>query len=389
MTQDRETSAGESKESHWESGAGRSANSQSAADRGVAGWQDDEADEISLLELVNVLLKRWKLVVGLPLIAAFFALVVSLLVPAKYTATASFVPEAESEELSLPSGLVGLASQFGVAVPAGGSTSPKFYADVLASRTLNDEVLLATFSDPRTETPTDSATLLDLLKVKGENERERLEKGQEKLDDAITIDVDKETNIVSLSVETRYPELSADISNLFIALLNRFNLETRQSNARERRRFVEERMLELENELREAEEDLKSFLERNRQFEGSPDLLFQYERLQRQVTIKQEVFTTLRRQYEEARIKEVDDTPVITVIDRAVPPDKKSSPKRKLNVALALILGGFVGVFGAFGREFVERARVRDEQEYEELTSRWAALRAELRSGLSRLRRSR
>jgi len=92
----------------------------------------------------------------------------------------------------------------------------------------------------------------------------------------------------------------------------------------------------------------------------------------------------VRRSYEEARIQEVNDTPVITVIDRAVPPQEKSSPKRKLNVILAFLLGGVLGVFGAFGREFVERARERDEEEYEEFTSRWAAIKAELRGLLRR-----
>ncbi len=80
----------------------------------------------------------------------------------------------------------------------------------------------------------------------------------------------------------------------------------------------------------------------------------------------------------------MNDTPVITVIDRAVPPQQKSSPKRKLTVILAFLLGGVLAVFFAFGQEFVERARERDEEEFEEFSSRWAALKAELRGVLRR-----
>ncbi len=356
---------------------------------GPAAVSEDDVDEISLLELANVVLKRWKLVVGLPLAAAFVAAVISLLIPAKYTATATFVAETESRGVNLPGGVAGLASQFGVAVPGGGANSPRFYADVLESRTLRDQVLQAGFADPRSETPDDSAALLDILEIEGENETERLEAGRKELDDALTVRVDNETSIVSLSSETHYPALSADVANLFIELLNRFNLETRQSNAQERRRFAEERVADAERELLEAEEELKRFLERNRQFQGSPELSFQYERLQRRVRIKEEVLTTLRRSYEEARIQEVNDTPLITVIDRAVPPEKRSSPKRKLNVVLAFFLGGMLGVFGAFGREFVERARERDEEEFQEFTSRWAAIKTELRSLLPGGRRAR
>jgi uncharacterized protein involved in exopolysaccharide biosynthesis len=348
----------------------------------------DEIDEISLLELASVLLKRWKLVVGLPLLAVFVAAVISLILPTEFTATATFVPETESGGMSLPSGLGALAAQFGVAVPGGGANSPSFYADVLRSRTLRDEVLLARFPAPRAEAPGDSAALLDILEIDGNSRSERLEDGRKKLDEMMSVRVDNETNVVSLSIETRDPALSASVANQFIELLNRFNLETRQSNAQERRRFIEERMAEAEGELRDAEEELQRFYERNRRYEDSPELRFQHDRLQRQVTIKQEVFTTLRRSYEEARIQEVNDTPVITVIDQAVPPQERSSPKRKLNVILAFFLGGVLGVFGAFGREFVERARERDTEEFEEFSSHWAAIKAELRALISRGQRT-
>ncbi len=344
-------------------------------------------EEISLLELANVLLKRWKLVVGIPLVASVLAAIVSFVLPSRFTATTSFVPETESAGVNLPGGLAGLAAQFGVAIPGGGASSPQFYADVLGSRTVRDEVLLAGFPDPGSEAPSDSAPLLELLNIKGDSEPERLENGRKKLDRSVSVWVDNETSIVSLSVETHDRSLSADVANHFISLLNRFNLETRQSNAQERRRFAEERMQAAERELLVAEENLKRFLERNRQFRGSPELTFEYERLQRQVTIKQEVFTSLRRSYEEARIEEVNDTPVITVIDQAVAPQERSSPKVMLNVILAFFVAGVIGVFAAFGREFVERAQDHDREEYEEFTSLWSALKADLRSLLRRPRR--
>src|SRR5438132_8548828 len=52
------------------------------------------------------------------------------------------------------------------------------------------------------------------------------------------------------------------------------------------------------------------------------------------VDIRQEVSLTLRREYETARIEEVNDTPVITVIDPPVPPHERSSPKRLLLVLM-------------------------------------------------------
>ena len=126
----------------------------------------------------------------------------------------------------------------------------------------------------------------------------------------------------------------------------------RLENGRERRLFIEERLSAAGRELRDTEEGLRLFLEQNRHLRDSPELQFRYERLQRQVRIKEQVFTALRQHYEEARIQEVNDTPLITVIDDAVPPDETSSPKLWLTVVLTFIVGAIV----AFAREYVERA---------------------------------
>ena len=347
---------------------------------GPMSWREGEVEAPTVLSVASVLLKHWKLVTGLPVLAAALAGLVSLIIPAEYRATTTFVPEAGSEGLRLPSGLAALASQFGISGPGGVTTSPQLYADVLRSRTIREQVLKGRFADPGNRAPGDSATLLDILQTEGETEAERLENGREELEDRVSLAVNRRTNVVTVSVETRFPTLSADVANYFVYLINRFNFETRQSSAGALRRFMEERVSEAEVELLEAEEELKRFLEGNRQFEGSPELRFQYERLQRQVRIKEEVLATLRRQHEEARIQEVNDTPLITVIDRAAPPEEHSRPKRKLNVILAFLLGGLLAAFCAFGREYAERARSTGDEGFQEFMSRLAAIKGEVSS---------
>src|SRR2546430_10409083 len=98
------------------------------------------------------------------------------------------------------------------------------------------------------------------------------------------------------------------------------------------------------SELRRAEEAVKTFYERNRGWQQAPELVFEEARLRRQVNIGQEVYLTLKREYETARIEEVNDTPVITVIDTAVPPERRTSPQRALPVILAFGFRGTVGM---------------------------------------------
>jgi len=362
------------------------------AQSGTSGSPDPDprsAQDVGVIEVANVALRRWKLVAGIPLLAAVVAAVFSLIVRPSFTAATSFVPVAGSDRLQLPSGLgniAGLASQFGFAL-GGNPGSPLFYRDLIGSRAIRDQMLLGWFADPRPLG--DSAQLIDLLEIDGETLEERLEDGQKRLADLTAADLNRETGVIRVSVETHYPQLAADAANRYVTLLSRFNLETRRSNASERRAFIEQRLVAAEAELRDAEEELKGFLEQNRSYEASPQLRFRYERLQRQVSIKHEVLITLRRQYEEARIQEVNDTPLITVIDPAVAPEKRSSPRRKLLVIIAFVVGAAVGSAAALLRELVERARVRDAAEFAEMTSRWEALKAEVRGVVPWRRRQR
>jgi uncharacterized protein involved in exopolysaccharide biosynthesis len=99
------------------------------------------------------------------------------------------------------------------------------------------------------------------------------------------------------------------------------------------------------------------------------------------------MYLTLRREYETARIQEVNDAPVITVVDPAVPPHKKSRPKRALLVLMALALAGLSGLFWALGAEYLVRARSAETDRYDELRERILLLGSALRLRPSSARR--
>lgn len=313
--------------------------------------------EYSLLTLGRLWARHGRATIGFPLLLAFATGVVSFIIRPTYTATTTFVPEASSQTGRLPAGLAGLATQFGISLGTDASKSPKFYAAVVRSRELMERVLLSKYVDPRASSAGDSATLLRILGVKGRSSADSLYRGVKKLDDLVAVNVNGATNIVSVSVDAHYATLAAAVANRFVEYLNAFNAQYRQSQAREQRLFVEQRLADGESELRGAEEDLRTFYERNRSWQQSPQLTFEEGRLRRQVEIRQELYLSLKREYETARIQEVNDTPVITVIDAATPPVKKSKPKRALLVALALILGSMLGSFWAAGGEYLQAAR--------------------------------
>jgi len=347
------------------------------------------------LDFVNALLRRWRLVAGLPLLAAILTAIVVLLLPPRYTATVTFVPEQRTPTrgggaggAAGGGGLVGLAGQLGIPLGMDPTQSPRFYAEVLTSRELLARVLLTKFPDPRRPAAGDSVPLLAILRVWGgiwgaKSAADSLDRGVRKLRRRVSARVDIQTFLVYLSVTTRYPDLSAAVATRFIEYLNEFNATKRESQARARRQFVEQRIVDGERELHAAEDDLRRFHERNRAWQESPELSAEEGRVHMQVNILQEVYLTLRRDYEQARIEEVNDTPVITVVDPAVPPQRQSY-WREVLVLLAFVFGGLIGVLGAWSGVRFERLRREDEDGYEEFTGLLQRLRREVGRPFSR-----
>lgn len=341
-----------------------------------------------MLSIVATLLSDWKLLTALPMGLALLVALYSLTLPAVYEASATFFPETRLEQrsVSAPSGLAQLANQLGFATNAA-TAATQLYTTVLASRSLQEQVLETGFPDPRTTAPDDSAALIDLLDIPGDTRAERLDNGRERLANSVTVTVDA-ANVIGVSFRHTSPALAANVANAIVRLVNRFNTETRQSNARELRQFVERQLVTSEAELLAAEDALKTFLERNREFQGAPELEFEADRLRRQVTVEQDVFLTLRRQYEEIRIQEVNDTPVITVLDPAVPPQRRYSPRRRRMVLLAFFLGIVLASILALSRRYLRRARAQRDEDFRDIETTWSEVKQEVGSALGRVWRS-
>jgi uncharacterized protein involved in exopolysaccharide biosynthesis len=81
----------------------------------------------------------------------------------------------------------------------------------------------------------------------------------------------------------------------------------------------------------------------------------EYIRKLRDVKYFEAVFDLLARQYEIAKVDEARQGATVQVVDKAIVPDRRSSPKRTLIVLGAAVLGLFLGVVWALSREGVTR----------------------------------
>jgi uncharacterized protein involved in exopolysaccharide biosynthesis len=159
--------------------------------------------------------------------------------------------------------------------------------------------------------------------------------------------------MISIEVEAPTPTLAEQIASELIRTVDEWSRQHRQTKALVERDFVAESVERARAELLEAESEMEDWLEKNVRFEGSPQKVFEHDRLKRRVELKQSVYQTLAQTLEQVRINVVRNTPAIVILD---PPESDLEPKDRgliLELFKGLVLGaavGFVFALGADGR---------------------------------------
>jgi uncharacterized protein involved in exopolysaccharide biosynthesis len=186
------------------------------------------------------------------------------------------------------------------------------------------------------------------------------------ISDKTSASVDEETGLMTISVTATDPQLAASLAESFLDHFTTRVRDIRTEKVRERLEFVEGRFAEAERELETAENQLAQFLERN-QNPTTASLQFRRDRLQRQVSFKEQLYSELQSQLTQTRLDLQRHQPVVTVVEEPVAPMLRSAPKRTLVVMLSAILGGILGSVGAFIVAFLRRDDNEDRRKIEEI----------------------
>ena len=333
------------------------------------------------------------MILGATVAAILLGLAASVIIPPLYRARASFIANSSSSSklqgaLGGTSGLGGIISQLGGSVGGDPSESPNFYVHLLSSRELLTRLLESKFPNPRTDNPRDSAALIDIMRIRHSDPQRRMELAVEQMEKAIKPGMDTRTNLVWFTVDARWGELSAEIGNKLVELVSGFDREIRVSKAKSLRMFLQMRHDSAQAALRQAEENQRIFYERNRGFiAASPGLRFEEQRITREVDLASDLYVSLDKQLEVARIDEINNAALITIIDSAIVPRKALWPRYWVTLFTATAVGLLIGVLLAGSATILSDWRRRNPASWGYLTTAAANAKAELRAALGVRRR--
>ena len=253
--------------------------------------------------------------------------------------------------------MMGLASQFGIAMPMDDSSPEWSYEEVIKSRTMAKSLLVRRF-DTKEFGP--QKELLQIVTYGNEIPKYGIDtlliQGIASIDGMI--EVTKTTSLFELEISASEPQLAADIASGVMEELDKHQREYNFRKTAGTRQFIEKRLLATESELEKAEEALKLFRERNRSIFESPQLQLEQERLGRDVAVLISVFTTLKQQLETAKIEEIKESDYVIILDTPYIPLYPDKPKKKRMVILAGFLGIGLGIILAFIRENVDFSKI-------------------------------
>jgi uncharacterized protein involved in exopolysaccharide biosynthesis len=364
-------------------------------------------DEISLLDLALVLVKRKKLIFWMTFGLAVLVAIYSLVTPKIYRAETRLLPPKSAEVGA--SALLDMATG-GAASALAGKTPGDLYVGIAKGRTVMDAVI-------------------GKFKLGEVYEIDNPDRIRAALSGNLEAKSDLKTGIISIAVLDRDPVRAAAVANGFVEALKDVTSGLAISESAQKRLYYESQIKDVQASLQKAENDLKSYQERTGiqeagsqtgaligtmaslraqitakevqlralrayatgqnpevkkvqnelaalygQLErleagqgsgtdplnpegGMPKARLEYMRLLREAKFNEYLYGLLQKQFEMAKLGEVKDAAVIQVIDEAVPPQVRFKPKRRLMVMLAAVLGFFLSIFAAFFLEFLENAR--------------------------------
>ncbi len=337
--------------------------------------------EIDLIKLIKDLWERKIVIIKWCAIGVVLALVVAFSIPRGYTSQTTLVPESSSSGSQLGN-LGGIASMMGVNLGSSvgsDAISVILYPDVVASIPFMTSLFSMEVTSIDGEISTDLYTymleyqkkswwryIIDIPKsmlsrlirwisaeepIEGSGEDgvniEFLTKKESKvlevLSEVISIEVNPNNGIITVSVEMQDPQIAFQVAKEVTQKLQYYITDYRTQKSKEDMKYAKEVYITSQEEYYKLQNAYAAYIDENRNITSS---LFrvEQERLQNEMSLSYSVYSNLAANYETAKLKVQEHTPVYTIINPPTIPLRASSPSKILILVIFVFLSGCASV---------------------------------------------
>lgn len=311
------------------------------------GASDEPDPELTLIELAAIAMRHRRAVLGATGGVPLLVIAIVLIIGARYTASTTIIQQQPDANSTIAT----VAQQFGLTLPSTDeSQSPLFYTDFLNARPT-----LALVVRMKVHPNGDSAHAVSLRQYLYDHHGDSSyleERAIDKLDSRVDAVASLKTGVITISVTDRDKYVATEVAQKLLAILTDYNNRVRQTQAHAEREFAQQRLAQLDSNVRVAEDRAQDFLVANRAgFQSSPKLSFEYDRIMRDVQLLRATLTSVAQAFEQARLDEVRDTPLMTVIAAPTIPGRPDSKHFLILLPMALLVGFLGGTAYAFVKE--------------------------------------
>lgn len=317
--------------------------------------------ELGFMPVLNTLLRRRWMIVRMTLLLMVLVAGYSLIVAPTFTSVSLFLPSKNHGVANRMTTVVDQASASFDADHA--QNTAEYFSAIVKTSSFLGKIAQLPF---RIQAIGQETTLTEYFEIPEGPPQERLQLATEVLTKLVVLKVPKVVvgrtapPIVTLTTTAGEAQLAADINNAILKELGEYSQSVLNSKATQNREYVLLRLTEADTALTDALNASAEFEGRNRKI-STPDVRVMKEQLLRNVRVQEEVFISLTKQLEMARIEEQETRHSIEIIQRAEPPLMRSSPKRTRMVEMAGLVGLLLFSGLALLLEFMKRVDEADE----------------------------
>ncbi len=378
-----------------------------------------QIDGINLFEILLIIKKRWKLIIGIFFISVIAVVIISLRITPIYRAATTILPI--SSESTKFGSLLSIIYPSSIPVSSIGQSDSNKILAILKSRTIIENVAKNT-------------NHYDILLEGKSEERDPLNYLVGKMHSMVSISNDLKTGMIIIYADSEYPEIARDMANQYVSELESILKDKALTVTKMNRLFIEEQLRNEEIKLKVYQKELEEFQKETKMLEmvepaeqvkstmdlynnlinqkitleveikrvdaafsegnpriialknqleavnsqikkiegktqvnaqspleNDPGKIFIYSNLLRKVKTSQALYETLLKVYEQIKFEEIRNNLYIEVIDTAITPQAPIKPKRRRMVGLAgvssLIFGGFLILFLEWVKNMIKNIR--------------------------------